>query len=163
MKRIIKFDDFINEQFLEERRSAGIAIVWQGKVLLAHTTGRNFKTGYGIPKGGIEKGETHLAAAIRETSEEIGIKVPTKLIGSNEYSFVVTARKYKYNKIVSYFIVELDSLDQIGLKEPKVPKSKLQLDEVNDARFLDLAAASKVIMKSQIPVLNTLTSLGLIS
>jgi 8-oxo-dGTP pyrophosphatase MutT (NUDIX family) len=161
LKQIKNYSEFINEQ-LKVKRSAGIAIVWQGQVLLAHTTGRNFKTGYGIPKGGIDPGETELQAAIRETFEEVGIKVPKKLIDRNPHTFAVTSRKYKYNKIVTYFIAEIDSLEQIGLKEPKVPKSQLQIEEVNDARFLDRNTASNVIMKSQIDLINTLVNKGLL-
>jgi len=161
LKQIKTYNDFINEQ-LEVRRSAGLAIVWQGQVLLGHTTGRNFKTGYGIPKGGIDPGESEIQAAIRETFEEIGIKVPEGLIDRNTNTFAVTSRKYKYNKVVTYFIVEIDSLDQIGLKKPKVPKSQLQIDEVNDARFLDHSAAYAVTMKSQIDLLNTLVNKGLL-
>lgn len=144
------------------KRSAGIAIVWQGQVLLVHTTGRKFTTGYGIPKGGIDKGETELQAAIRETYEEVGIKVPKKLIDRTPYTFVVTSRKHKYNKIVTYFIAEIDSLEQIGLNGPKVPKSQLQIKEVDDARFLDRNSASKVIMKSQVDLINTLVNKGLL-
>jgi len=142
--------------------SAGLAIIWEDKVLLAHTTGRNFKTGYGIPKGGIEKGETQLDAAIRETSEEIGINVPRSLVSSNSYQFGVDAKKWGYKKIVHYYIVQIDSLDQIGLKEPKVPKSQLQLEEINDARFMDYKQAAKVINVSQKDLLSNLYRLGLV-
>lgn len=161
MKQINSYKDFVNEQ-LKVKRSAGIAIIWQGQVLLVHATGHNFKTGYGIPKGGIDRGETELEAAIRETYEEVGIKVPKKLIDRTPYTFVVTSRKYKYNKIVTYFIAEIDSLEQIGLKKPKVPKSQLQIEEVNDARFLDRSKASNVIMKSQIDLINNLVNKGLL-
>lgn len=161
MKQIKTYNNFINEQ-LKICRSAGLAIVWQGQVLLVHTTGRKFKTGYGIPKGGIDPGESELQAAIRETFEEIGIKVPMASISPSSYTFAVTSHKYKYNKVVTYFIVEIDSLDQIGLKEPKVPKSQLQIDEVNDARFLDRKSAYAVTMKSQTELLNNLVNKGLL-
>jgi len=161
LERIKTYKDFINEQLIE-KRSAGLAIIWQGKALLAHTTGRKFTTGYGIPKGGIDKNETELEAAIRETHEEVGIKVDQELIDSNPHTFIVTSRKRKRNKIVTYFIVEIESLEQIGLNESKIPKSQLQLEEVNDARFLDRNSASKVIMKSQIGLINTLVNKGLL-
>jgi 8-oxo-dGTP pyrophosphatase MutT (NUDIX family) len=161
MRNISTFSQFINEG-LEIKVSAGLAIIWEGKVLLAHTTGRNFKTGYGIPKGGIEKGETHLDAAIRETSEEIGINIPRSLVSSNSYQFGVDAKKWGYKKIVHYYIAQIDSLDQIGLKEPKVPKSQLQLEEINDARFMDYKQAAKVIMVSQEELLSNLYRLGLV-
>jgi 8-oxo-dGTP pyrophosphatase MutT (NUDIX family) len=162
MKPIKLFDDFVNESFLEERFSAGLCIVYNSKVLLAHTTGRNFKSGYGIPKGGIEAGENQIDAAIRETFEEIGVKVPKKLIDSTAYTFAVTSNKYKHNKVVYYYIVKINSLDQIGLNSEVIPKSKLQLEEINDARFIDRDTALKVTMQSQLTVINTLTNLGLI-
>lgn len=161
MKRIKTYNDLINEH-LEERRSAGLAIVWQGQVLLTHTTGRKFTTGYGIPKGGIEQGESELEAAIRECYEEVGLKVSRKLIDPTPYTFTVTSRKYKYNKVVVYFIAQIDSLEQIGLSKPKVPKSQLQIEEVNDARFLDRENALRVTMKSQLDLLNTLVNKGLL-
>jgi 8-oxo-dGTP pyrophosphatase MutT (NUDIX family) len=162
MKHIQQFEQFINEQALETRYSAGLAIVFDGKVLLGHSTGRKSNTGFGISKGGIDDGESVIEAAIRETREEFGIKVPRSLIKSPEYTFIVTSRKYKYNKVVYYYIVELESLAQIGLKELKVPKKQLQVKEVDSARFMDREEANKHIMLSQIPVLQNLTAQGLI-
>lgn len=162
MKHIQQFEQFINEQALETRYSAGLAIVFDGKVLLGHSTGRKSNTGFGISKGGIDDGESVIEAAIRETIEEFGIKVPRSLIKSPEYTFIVTSRKYKYNKVVYYYIVELESLAQIGLKELKVPKKQLQVKEVDSARFMDREEANKHIMLSQIPVLQNLTAQGLI-
>jgi len=158
-----KYDQFINEAKGEVKTSAGLAIIWENKVLLAHTTGRNFKSGYGIPKGGIEKGETPIDAAVREVYEEVGIKVSKNMIEDNSYQFGVDARKWGYKKIVHYYIVKLESLQQIGLNEPTVPKEWLQLEEVNDARFMDLKEARKVTMKSQQPVIDNLKKLKLLS
>jgi 8-oxo-dGTP pyrophosphatase MutT (NUDIX family) len=162
MNHLKKYDQFVNEKFLETRYSAGLAIIYDGKVLLGHSTGRKPKTGYGISKGGIEEGETNLQAAIRETKEEFGIKVPTSLIDKNEHTFLVTSRKYKYNKVVYYYIVKIDKLSQIGLKELKVPKGQLQLKEVDKARFMDKLEATKYVMLSQTVVLQKLTTMGLI-
>ena len=83
---------------LKPRYSAGLAIIYDNKILLGHTTGRKSDTGYGIPKGGIEDGESHIDAAIRETYEELGLKIKRSLIDTTEYTFTVTSRKYKYNK-----------------------------------------------------------------
>ena len=94
MKHVKQFKHFLNESILETRYSAGIAIVYNGKILLGHSTGRKSNTGYGISKGGIDEGESKLEAAIRETREEFGIKIPNKLIQKQEYTFVVTSRKY---------------------------------------------------------------------
>ncbi len=89
------FIEFLSENKLKQKLSAGLAIIWDGKVLLGHTTGRKLNTGWGIPKGGIDKGESKINAAIRETYEELGVKVPMDLIDKNEHTFVVTSRPKK--------------------------------------------------------------------
>lgn len=161
LKTINTYNDFIYEH-LQPRRSAGLAIFYQGKILLAHTAGRKPNRGYGIPKGGIEPGESEIQAAIRETYEETGIKVPIDLIDNTPFTFVVTSRDYKYNKVVTYFIVEIENLQQIGLKTLKVPKSQLQIDEIDDAVFLSKGPAFSVIMKSQVELLNKFINKGLL-
>ena len=162
MKHITSYDQFINEKFLETRYSAGIAIVHDGKILLGHSTGRKEDGGYGISKGGIDKGESKLKAAIRETKEEFGIRIPKSLIDTNEHTFIVTSNKYKYNKVVYYYIVDVDDLSKIGLKDLVIPKGQLQTEEVDSARFMDKNEANKAIMLSQRVVLQNLISMGLI-
>ncbi len=144
------------------KESAGLAIIYDNKILMGHTSSRGWYGSYGIPKGGIEKGESHLDAALRETKEEIGISVPRNLISSKEHTFVVTTRKYKYTKIVYYFIAEIQNLSQIGLKDLKVPKNQLQVEEIDWAGFLDYKDAMKRVMKSQVPVISNLASQGLL-
>lgn len=144
------------------KQSAGLAIIYNGLILLGHTTGRGWYGSYGIPKGGIEDGEDNMSAAIRETFEEVGVKVPRNLIDPTEHTFVVTSRKYKFNKTVYYYVVKIDSLSQIGLREIKIPKSQLQVEEIDWAGFLSYSEASKRIMKSQATLLNNLRSKGLL-
>ena len=147
---------------MKTKTSAGLAIIYDNKVLLAHTTNRGWYGSYGIPKGGIEDGESKLDAAIRETQEEVGIKVPRKLIDTTEHTFTLTTRKYKYTKIVYYYIVKIDDLSQIGLKDLRIPKKQLQVEEVDWAGFIDYREAMKRVMKSQLPVINNLVGKGLL-
>ena len=142
--------------------SAGLAIVYDNKVLLAHTTNRGWYGSYGIPKGGIEEGESKLDAAIRETKEEVGISISKQLIDETEHTFTLTSRKGKHNKIVYYFIVKISDLSQIGLKDLRVPKKQLQTDEVDWAGFIDYREATKRVMKSQQVVINNLVGKGLL-
>lgn len=162
MKPLKDYNQFINEKYLDTKYSAGLAIVFDGKILLGQSRGRKEGTGYGISKGGIEEGESHFDAAIRETYEEFGIKVPKSLIDTTEHTLTLTSRKYKYNKVVYYFIVEIDDLSKIGLKDLVVPKRQLQLEEIDNARFMDKIAASKVIMLSQHVILKNLIAMGLL-
>ena len=147
---------------METKESAGLAIVYQGKVLLGHTTGRGWYGSYGIPKGGIDKGESRIDTARRETKEEIGLDIPFSIINKTEHTFVVSARKYGYGKIVYYYIVEIDDLSQLGLKELRVPKGQLQVEEIDWAGFMDYKEAMKRVMKSQISVISNLANKGLL-
>lgn len=52
--------------------SAGIIFVKDGAVLMGHATETPH---WDIPKGHVEKGETHIDAAIRECFEETGFEV----------------------------------------------------------------------------------------
>ena len=106
---------------MKTKTSAGLAIIYDNKILLAHTTSRGWYGSYGIPKGGIDKGESKLDAAIRETKEEVGITISKNLIDKTEHTFTVSTKKYG-NKIVYYYVAQISNLSQIGLKDLKVPK-----------------------------------------
>tara|TARA_B100000768_G_scaffold37006_1_gene35673 strand:- start:1913 stop:2521 length:609 start_codon:yes stop_codon:yes gene_type:complete len=147
---------------LKPRYSAGLAIIYKGQILLGHTTGRKWTNSFGIPKGGIDKGESNIEAAIRETYEEVGIKIPRKLIDTTEYTFAVTSRKYRTNKVVYYYIVMIDDLKQLGLKDLKVPKKQLQVEEIDWAGFFGYDEAMNKIMQSQREVIQKLLGKGLL-
>jgi 8-oxo-dGTP pyrophosphatase MutT (NUDIX family) len=147
---------------LKTRYSAGLVIIYKGMILLGHTTGRKGVSSYGIPKGGIEEGESKLQAAIRETQEELGIKVPRKLIDPTEYTFTFTSRRYKYNKVVYYYIVNITNLAQIGLKSIVIPKRNLQIEEIDWAGFLPYKEAKERTMQSQQEVIDKLMGKGLL-
>jgi 8-oxo-dGTP pyrophosphatase MutT (NUDIX family) len=146
---------------MKTKTSAGLAIIYDNKILLAHTTSRGWYGSYGIPKGGIDKGESKLDAAIRETKEEVGITISKNLIDKTEHTFTVSTKKYG-NKIVYYYVVQISNLSQIGLKDLKVPKKQLQLEEVDWAGFLDYREATKRIMKSQAVLINNMLAKGLL-
>ena len=146
---------------MKTKKSAGLAIIYDNKILLAHTTSRGWFGSYSIPKGGIDKSESNLDAAIRETKEEVGITIPKNLIDKTEHTFTVSTKKYG-NKIVYYYVVQISNLSQIGLTDLKVPKKQLQLEEVDWAGFLDYREATKRIMKSQAVLINNMVGRGLL-
>ena len=147
---------------MKQKESAGLVIIYNGMVLLAHTTGRKWWGSYGIPKGGIEPGESRMDAAIRETKEEVGLDIPRSMIDPNPRTYVLTSRKYKYTKTVYWYTVRVDDLRQIGMKDLVVPKSQLQLEEVDWAGFMPLTEAKKRAMDSQQQLLTQLVGLGLL-
>lgn len=144
------------------RRSAGLAIIYNNMILLAKTAGRKGGKSWGIPKGGIEEGENQLDAAIRETREELGIKVDRSLVNPNGREFFVNAKKWGYVKYITYFVVEIDSLSQIGLKDLEVPKKQLDPKEISKARFMNYSEALEHVMISQSDMIRQITSLGLL-
>lgn len=112
--------------------SAGLLIVQNNKILLAHPTKAPWYGTYTIPKGKVENGETLLDAALRETKEEIGVDIDKKDIENinNPKTIEYINEKGKTYKILKYFVVNPS-------QEIKIDKSKLDKKEVNWAGFLD--------------------------
>lgn len=87
------------------------------------------------PKGHVEKGETPNQAALREISEETGLKKLeiTKEIGSQEYWFTQDANKIF--KTVYIFLVKVLENEEL----------KVQVSEIQTARWFSPQDALKTI------------------
>lgn len=118
-------------------KSAGLIILWNKKILLVHPTRASRKKTYSIPKGGIEGSEKKIDAAIRETKEETGIEIKISQIKKEGPTINYKKEERIYKKIFT-FIVEISSLDEIGLKKPNVPRKQLQAKEVDWAGFVSI-------------------------
>ena len=161
--KVKSFKDFIMNESWEDidpnidKNVAGIAITWNDMILLVHPTNASWQnSALGIPKGGIEKGEDPLDAAIREVKEETGITVdPTKLDLEP-----LVANHYKKDGSVKsqliYFTMNILDLSEIGLDTPRVPKDQLQLEEVDWAGFVKIEDAYPKMHRSQIIILDRL-------
>jgi len=112
--------------------SSGLVIICENKILLAHPTNTSWHGTYSFPKGGVELNETVLEAAIRETQEEIGIKIPLELIDKTE-RFVEYIKNDKITKKVYYFIVRLTIEQKTKLFQNGM---KLQTSELDYADFI---------------------------
>ena len=123
-------------------------------MLMIHPTKSSWFKSYGIPKGGIDSGETEEEAAIRETFEEVGIKISKKQLGERGEFFY--DKNGKVNKRVVYFVVEIKELAEIGLTTEIVSKSQLQLKEVDWAGFVSLEEAKKRCHPKQLDLLKYL-------
>jgi len=125
------------------KTSAGILIICEGKALLAHSTNSPWWRSYTPPKGGIEPGETSQEAASREVFEEVGIKIDPSLLDEKvdvEYRNL----KGTLYKIVHMYIYRVDSFAEIGVpKNGHVVPSKLQREEIDEARFLNREEVEK--------------------
>jgi len=155
---IESFEKFINESQHSQFGAAGLAIVYGTKVLLVHPTNSSWqKRTLGIPKGGLEPGESELAAAIRETYEETGILIKPEQV-EPACNSVNIYRKEKLTGILYYHICRINDLSEIGLTSERVPTSQLQLSEVDWAGFIEIEEAYEKIAYSQLIILDRLKS-----
>jgi 8-oxo-dGTP pyrophosphatase MutT (NUDIX family) len=116
---------------VREKTSAGGVVVRSGDTLeicLIRPTGRNV---WGLPKGGIEQGETPQQAAVREVAEETGIEgVVDEQLGSIDYSFYSRGEGGRIHKTVHYFLMHATGGDTADHDH-----------EVSEARWVPLAQA----------------------
>jgi ADP-ribose pyrophosphatase YjhB (NUDIX family) len=134
------------------KRSAGLVIIYDNKILLVHPTKHPWIHSFSIPKGMIEENETVLDAAIRETFEEVGLFIDKNQIKDNE-EYLICYRD-KHNKIykkIYYYIVNLEYNDF-----DVIPFQNLQVEEVDWAGFLSKEEAIKRISPKLISVLDHL-------
>lgn len=120
------------------KRSAGILFVLKApvkKVLLVHATNSSWWRSYGPPKGTVDEGESTVEAACRETLEEIGIRIIPEQLKNLE--IVDYTKGNSVFKRVYVYVLYITSLSEIGLTSESIPKSQLQLDEVDEAKFFD--------------------------
>jgi predicted NUDIX family NTP pyrophosphohydrolase len=108
-----------------------------------------------IPKGAVEPGETPAQAALREFEEETGTKLDAE-------PFPLASIRQAGGKRVEAFALEGD-LDAAAVKSnefeleypPRSGKREL-FPEVEEARWMSLAEARRMMLPSQLPLLDAL-------
>jgi len=148
--------------FLAEKKKysdgAGVAILYQKKILLVHPTNGSWtRPIMGIPKGGIEEGEEILDAALRELREETGIRLSPDKLELAIQTVDVFNKEGQYKCSLHYFICRISSLSEIGLDSLAVPKSQLQAKEVDWAGFIDIKEAYSKVSRSQLLILDRIS------
>ena len=121
-------------------KSAGIAIIYNGKVLMAHATNAPWYKSWMPPKGKIEEGETEEEAACREVEEECGIKVDPSMLGVRHVIPYTRGEKGKKYKEVYIFECKINSLEELNIPKlikGELPSYMLQEDEISKAIFMD--------------------------
>lgn len=89
---VIDAKDYNESGKINSRPSVRAVIYRDGKVLLVHSAKYNY---YKFPGGGIEKGENHIEALVREVREESGyVIIPDSV---TEYGRVLRRNKDSYN------------------------------------------------------------------
>ena len=121
------------------KKSAGIIIILNNtKILLSHATGAKWTSTFSVPKGGIEKDEKRIVAAMRELVEETSIVITREQISNKEEPIVVNyVDKYGENyKRLYLYTVYIEDISEIGLESEIVPIENLQADELDWCGFL---------------------------
>lgn len=114
--------------------SAGILFIHKEEALLAHSTSSAWMKTWMPPKGGVEENESPSEAAVRETEEEIGIRVSPALINES-FDVDYTDRSGKIYKRVVIFPVRLISKDFES--NPGITKTgDLQKEEVDQIQWM---------------------------
>ncbi|TPL86000.1 NUDIX domain-containing protein [Mesorhizobium sp. B2-3-12] len=147
------------------KRSAGLLIYRRGggdiQVLLVHPGGpfwaKKDDGAWSIPKGLVDDDEDELAAARRETSEEIGITMDGPFTRLGDY-------KQPGGKTVIAWSVEADiEIDAAAIKSntftmewPPRSGSMKEFPEVDRAGWFSLAEAEVKILQGQRPMLSDL-------
>lgn len=121
--------------------SAGILLIYDNKVLLCHPSNNYWTNTFSPPKGHVEEGESLEEAAIRECYEETSIVIKREQLGKK---FTVNyTNKDELYKVVYLFLVEIESLDEVGMYREVVDKRDLQIEEVDWCGFMTKSEALK--------------------
>lgn len=129
------------------------------EVLLGHPGGPYWKNkdagAWMIPKGGVDAGESPTDAAIREFEEELGMPLAST-------PFRLCRIRQSGGKIVDVFAAEGD-FDPAGLSslefEMEWPPRSGELrryPEVDEAQWMNLEQARRMMLPSQLPILDAL-------
>ena len=157
---MLSFTDFLNEKWGEtvhakDRRAAGIALIWENKILLIHPTNSSWKKSTcGIPKGKLEPGEDSLSGALRELEEETGIVLQESQLNPDPHKVDFYNHKNEVDGHLIYFVCEISDLSEIGLTSDRLPKDQLQLEEVDWGKFVSAEDAYPIISRNQMIILD---------
>ncbi|MFP4473120.1 MAG: NUDIX domain-containing protein [Candidatus Omnitrophota bacterium] len=130
------------------------------QVFLAHPGGPYFKNKddgcWGIPKGLIDPGEDHLAAAVREFEEETGLKIDDGFIP-------LGSARQKSGKLVHAWGFEGDwpegkipECNTFEIEWPPRTGERIEIPEIDRACFFDLQKAYAKMAPSQQPFIERL-------
>lgn len=88
--------------------SCGGVVIHKGKILVLYKEYKQRYTGWVLPKGKVEPGETHEDTAIREVKEEAGVDAEIMAyIGPSNYKF--NGRDGVISKTVHWYLMKSDN------------------------------------------------------
>lgn len=137
--------------------SAGLVLVRGDEVLLVHPGGpfwANKDDGvWSIPKGLLEPGEDALAAAIRETSEELGIaSLPGPFVSVGEVRLKSGKRVVAWATRADLDVTKVES-NEIDVEWPPRSGKQIRIPEVDRAAWVSLDDAKRLANPALVPLL----------
>lgn len=156
---ILKFNEYLNENKKGSHDAAGVAIIYNNKILLIHPTNASWKKGTcGIPKGGIERGEDLMEAALRELREETGIVLQPEQLDPSPESVHISRKNVSW--MLYYYVCKIEDLSEIGLASERLPNNMLQLEEIDWGKFVTAEEAYPIMTRAQLIILDRHLKLG---
>ena len=132
---------------MREEVSAGGVVMLGNTILLL----RKYNGDWVLPKGKVEKGETHEETALREVKEETGIKATIKkYLGEIHYTYKENWDQQRgVHKIVFWYLMTTKNTDTIPQREEGFVEAKfVHKDRVIDiVRYDDEREIIKVALK----------------
>ena len=154
ISRWFDFDPFANRM----KKSAGVIIILnRHKMLFCHPANSKWFGTYSFPKGGLEKGESEIDAALRELREESSVVVSKSQISNIKNPIIVDYvnrkgdRKYKQ---LYLYTVYINDISEIGLDSEIIPTEKLQMEEIDWCGFLSKEEAKPIIFHRVVHLLD---------
>ncbi|NPV12769.1 MAG: NUDIX domain-containing protein [Ignavibacteria bacterium] len=139
---------------LKDYGSVGIVFRYKNTILLVHPTDFKYNE-WSYPKGHVENGENHKETAIREIKEELKVYLPSDFLDKSKEEELEPVIKSKGIKHYWFFRYQLneDEFQKYFNGSFVIPKDKLQLEEVDEARFVDIEKAKKLLSSKFLGIL----------
>lgn len=150
---IKNFLNWLTEEKEKRYNTAGVAIIYNDKLLMVKSSN---SSNWSLPKGILEPNEDILEGALRELSEETGIKLSKKQI----LKYNNQPQKHNYtnfknkNKTLFYYIYFINNLSEINLESENIPKNQLQLKEIDQCKFLSKKEAIELYPYDKTLIIN---------
>ena len=148
-------------------RSAGIllhrSVDGRREVLLVHPGGPLWagrdEGAWGLPKGEIDAGEEELAAARREFAEELGVPPPDGAVLDLGEVRQRSGKRVRAFALAGEVDVESVRSNTCEIVWPPRSGRKLEIPEIDQARWFGLPEARVKILPAQLPLLERLAAL----